>query len=136
MKCLSLKQPFADLVVSGRKTIELRTWNTRFRGPFLVHASGNPDKEACLLFKLDPASLVRGAVIGKAVLFDVKEYGSASEFAKDKDKHLATDSYSGSRYGFLLKDAERFGKPVPMKGKLGFFEADINPQTSDGPGEI
>ena len=38
-KCLSLKQPYADLVVSGKKTIELRTWNTKFRGEFLVHAS-------------------------------------------------------------------------------------------------
>ena len=48
MKCLSLKQPFAELVVSGRKTIELRMWNTRYRGEFLVHASGNTDIEACM----------------------------------------------------------------------------------------
>ena len=32
MKCLSLKQPFADLLVLGEKTIELRKWNTKFRG--------------------------------------------------------------------------------------------------------
>ena len=38
-KCLSLKQPYADLLVAGKKTIELRTWNTKFRGEFLVHAS-------------------------------------------------------------------------------------------------
>jgi hypothetical protein len=28
-KCLSLKQPYADLLVAGKKTIELRTWNTK-----------------------------------------------------------------------------------------------------------
>ncbi len=33
-KCLSLKQPYAELTVSGKKTIELRTWNTKFRGEF------------------------------------------------------------------------------------------------------
>ena len=38
MKCLSLKQPFAELLASGKKTIELRKWNTRFRGRFLIHA--------------------------------------------------------------------------------------------------
>ena len=38
MKCLSISQPFADLVVSGKKTIELRNWNTNFRGEFLIHA--------------------------------------------------------------------------------------------------
>jgi ASCH domain len=37
-KCLSIRQPYAELVVSGRKTIELRKWITRFRGEFLVHA--------------------------------------------------------------------------------------------------
>ncbi|MFB5646865.1 MAG: ASCH domain-containing protein, partial [Candidatus Nitrosomaritimum yanchengensis] len=38
MKCLSVSQPFADLIISGNKTIELRNWNTAFRGEFLIHA--------------------------------------------------------------------------------------------------
>ncbi|MDQ6862918.1 MAG: ASCH domain-containing protein [Thermoproteota archaeon] len=37
MKGLSLKQPFAELLVSGRTTVELRKWNTKFRGKFLIH---------------------------------------------------------------------------------------------------
>ena len=44
-KCLSLRQPYAELVVSGRKTIELRKWNTRFRGEFLIHASKSTDRK-------------------------------------------------------------------------------------------
>jgi hypothetical protein len=36
-KCLSIRQPYADLIVSGRKTTELRKWNAQFRGEFLVH---------------------------------------------------------------------------------------------------
>ena len=136
MKCLSLKQPFADLVVSGRKTIELRTWNTRYRGPFLVHASGNADEEACALLGIDSGSLAKRAVVGKAVLVDVKEYKNAEEFVKDRGRHLATEAYSGSKYGFLLRDAVRFGKPIPLKGMLGFFGANINPQELHGPGEI
>ena len=39
MKALSLKQPFAELVVEGKKKIELRNWNTKFRGDFFIHAS-------------------------------------------------------------------------------------------------
>ena len=46
MKCLSLRQPFAKLIISGKKTIELRKWNTKFRGEFLVHASKKVNKEA------------------------------------------------------------------------------------------
>jgi hypothetical protein len=67
-KCLSLKQPYADLLVSGKKTIEIRTWNTKFRGEFLVHASKKVDKEACKRNKIDPDSLIIGAVVGKAIL--------------------------------------------------------------------
>ena len=41
MKCLSVCQPFAELIVQGKKTIELRNGITRFRGEFLVHAAKN-----------------------------------------------------------------------------------------------
>jgi predicted transcriptional regulator len=125
MKCLSLKQPFADMVVDGKKSIELRTWNTKFRGRFLIHASGNVDADACDLFGIQRDSLVKRAVIGEAVLYEVKKYNSDSELLSDKDKHLAFGSYFDSRYGFLLKDALKFDKPVPMPGKLGFFDVEI-----------
>jgi ASCH domain-containing protein len=40
LNCLSLRQPYAELVPAGRKTIEeTRTWKTNFRGKFLIHAS-------------------------------------------------------------------------------------------------
>ena len=47
MKCLSICQPFAELIVEGKKTIELRKWNTKFRGEFLVHAARNMLLEDC-----------------------------------------------------------------------------------------
>ena len=36
MKALSLKQPWAELILSEKKTIELRKWNTNFRGEFFM----------------------------------------------------------------------------------------------------
>lgn len=39
MKALTLRQPWAWLVIHGWKNIENRTWNTRFRGRFWVHTS-------------------------------------------------------------------------------------------------
>jgi len=125
MKCLSIKQPFAELVVQGRRTIEIRTWNTKFRGEFLVHASQKIDKEICKLHNIDPSKLIHGAIIGKAFLYDVKEYKSLKEFIRDKSKHLATERYSDHKYGFLLRDAKRLGKPVYMPGRLNFFNVDL-----------
>lgn len=39
MRALSLTQPWAWLVVHGGKLVENRVWNTRHRGPFLIHAA-------------------------------------------------------------------------------------------------
>ena len=72
MKCLSLKQPYAELLVAGKKTIEVRTRNTKYRGEFLVHASKKINEEACRRLKIDQAMLVTGAIIGNANLYDVK----------------------------------------------------------------
>lgn len=45
MKVLSIRQPYAWLIAIGCKTIENRTWNRKFRGRFLIHASqAKPEK--------------------------------------------------------------------------------------------
>jgi hypothetical protein len=121
LKCLSLKQPYAELVISGRKTIELRTWNTKFRGDFLVHASKSVDKKACERNRIDPSSVTAGAIVGKATLYDVKVYTNRQSFVKDKNKHLAGTKYLGHYYGFLIGDARRYTRPRFVRGKLGFF---------------
>ena len=100
-KCLSLKQPFAELLGSGKKTIEVRKWNTKFRGQFLVHASTNIDEEACKRLKIDQTTkLVTGAIIGKANLYDVISYGSKISFLKDKNKHFASSNYNNKIWFF------------------------------------
>ena len=119
MKALSLKQPFAELIISGKKTIELRNWNTHFRGDFLIHASKNPDKEAMKKFGF--AELPRGFIVGKSKLVGVKKYLNEKEHRKDKDKHLS--DYTWGNFGFILKDSERV-QPIPAKGKLNFWEFD------------
>jgi hypothetical protein len=41
MKALTICQPYAHLIVQGRKTCENRTWPTNYRGPMLIHAGKN-----------------------------------------------------------------------------------------------
>jgi ASC-1-like (ASCH) protein len=84
LKCLSLKQPYAELLVSGKKTIEVRKWNTKFRGRFLVHVSKNINEEACNRLKNRPSKTCNRGNIGKANLYDVISYGSRNSFLKDK----------------------------------------------------
>lgn len=118
MKALSLKQPYAELVISGKKTIELRKWKTKFRGEFLVHASKSVYKESMQRFGF--TDLPTGYIVGKAKLIEVKEYNNEKEHQADKGKHLASSSWG--KYGFVLSDAKRVNK-IPAKGKLNFWEA-------------
>ena len=120
MKALSLKQPFAELVISGKKTIELRKWNTNFRGNFFIHASKKPDEKAMKKFGFD--NLPYGFIVGEAELVDVKKYLNKKEYEKDKNKHLADSSWGS--FGFVLENPKRI-KPIPAKGSLGFWEFDF-----------
>lgn len=124
MKCLSISQPFADLVVSGKKTIEIRTWNTKFRGDFLIHAPIKVRTDDLKRLGIS-GTPVTGAIIGRAELVDVRIYATASQFDADYGMHFASGDYRNAQYGFMLSNARRFEKPVPYKGKLGFFTATI-----------
>lgn len=116
MKALSIKQPFAELILQGKKKIELRKWNTKFRGEFLIHAPKKPDSEA--MEKFGFKKLPCGFILGKANLVEVKKYKNKNEHKKDKKLHLASKDWG--EYGFILKNAKKL-KPVPCKGKLGFW---------------
>lgn len=120
MKALSIKQPFAELILLGRKKIELRKWNTKFRGEFFIHASKIPDKEAMRKFNFN--KLPCGFIVGKVNLMDVKKYNNEEEHKKDELFHLASN-YFGN-YGFILENPERI-KEISCKGKLGFFEFNV-----------
>ena len=118
MKALSIKQPFAELILQGKKKIELRKWNTKFRGEFLIHASLIPNKEAMKEFGF--SDLPIGCIVGKATLVDVKKYNNEEEHALDRNFHLASSYWSN--YGFILNNIKRIEKPIPCKGSLNFWE--------------
>ena len=116
MKALTLKQPWAELILKRKKKIELRRWNTHFRGEFLIHSSKIPDKKNMKKYGFN--KLPNGFIVGRANLFDVKKYENNKEFNKDKNKHLATKKWG--KYGFMLKNIKRI-KPIPAKGQLNFW---------------
>ena len=122
MKCLSICQPFAELIVQGKKTIELRRWNTKFRGEFLVHAAKNILTEECKRMNVSPSGITTGAIIGKVNLVDVKKYSSDKELKDDKKKHYSVSNHTKNKYGFILESPKKLRVPIPYSGKLNFFE--------------
>jgi hypothetical protein len=108
MKILSIRQPWAHLITRGSKDIENRSWSTKYRGPFLVHASLRVDKEACLEHQLDPSRLQTGGIIGIAEIVDcVQEHQS--------------EWFEGP-YGFVLRKRKRLPF-VKWTGALGLRDA-------------
>lgn len=41
-RALTVKQPYAGQIASGKKPIEFRSWSTDYRGDILITASANP----------------------------------------------------------------------------------------------
>lgn len=114
MIALSIRQPWAWLIVHGYKNIENRTWKTDRRGWFYVHTGNKVDKAGYdhvrrdfPLIPLPPlAELVRGGIVGQVRLLDCVTAHSSPWF--------------GGPYGFVLGGAH----PLPfvkMPGQLGFF---------------
>ena len=124
MKCLSVSQPFADLIISGKKIIELRNWNTNFRGEFLIHSPLKIRTDDSKRLKINK-KFVTGVIIGKAQLYDVKQYYSNKEIKSDQKFHFASKKFHNKTFGFMLKNAKPLRIPIPWKGQLGFFDVNI-----------
>jgi hypothetical protein len=129
MFALSLKQPWATLLVRGRKTIEVRNWPTARRGRVLIHAARLPDErpEAWTLVPealLDEARTV-GGIIGSGEIVECRAYRSPESFAGDQAAHLNEPSWFRPPvlYGFV------FASPAvlpfrPLPGWMRFFKVD------------
>ena len=108
---LSLKQPWASLVVAGRKSIEVRSWPTPRRGPILIHAARIPDARAEAWAWVPPelmaATKVVGGIIGAAEITGCLEYRDADAFAVDRVLHLNEAAWFRPPvlYGFIVSKA-------------------------------
>lgn len=124
MKALSIRQPWAWLIVNGHKPIENRSWRTAHRGPLLIHASQGMTRAeysdardlAEQLGIAIPAfdDLERGGIVGQATV---------TGCIADSDS-----PWFFGKYGFELVDA----KPLPfqpMRGRLSIFEVGEAPAT-------
>lgn len=130
--------------MSGAKTVELRGWTTAVRGEFLVHAARRIRLADCRRLGADPKALAVGAIVGRADLLDVVEYGSARSLDADRARHLAPRGYYGAlgasaggrsrtaRYGFVLGGARALRAPIPFPGRLGFFDVDTRSLAAAG----
>lgn len=116
---LSVRQPWAWLIVNGYKPVENRNWPTHFRGHVLIHASKGMTLEEYqaargMALRIDPTipfpafdKLERGGFVGCADVTDCVESSDSPWFVGE--------------YGFVVANAAPMPF-TPYRGQLNFFE--------------
>lgn len=110
MKVITIKQPFATLIIKGYKKYEFRTWRTKYRGEILIHAGKGVDKKAMQKFAYLNLEYPSGCIIGKVNITDCIEVDD------DFRKSLAQEDKIV--YGNIIKhtDWKGFGFKVEKSG--------------------
>ena len=144
VKIISVRQPWAWLIVAGHKDIENRTWRTSYRGSLLIHASQAMEENDFPVQRewiktwneyliagdespiVIPEDLPRGAIVGAVNLTDVWGDGVNTSVntvthprMADEIKHAQDNPWFEGPYGFEMADAVEFAEPIPWRGQLG-----------------
>ena len=125
MKALSIRQPWAELILQGHKTMDLRTYTVAHRGPLAIHVPKKVERQACLRYDLDPGTLPAGGVVGIVELVDVIPL-SESDYASQRDEHLATRGYRSPMFGWVLRAPRRLPEMVPLPGRRNLFNVELD----------
>lgn len=114
MLTLSIQQPWAWAICHAGKDIENRSWPTRVRGQFLIHAGKKVDVDGYDFlfeaFQLEPPpakGIERGGIVGIANIVDCVKQSKSPWFFGD--------------FGFVLTE-QRPLVFMPLRGQLGFFD--------------
>ena len=122
MKALTIRNPWATLIVEGYKEYEFRSWKTNYRGKILIHAGLGIDKELLEKFKDYDLDYIGGAIIGEADLVDCI---LVDEHLNNKLKKSNPRVYSKSKYtenyAWKLDNIKKYDKPIFIKGQLGLW---------------
>lgn len=107
MKALSVKQPWANMIAAGEKTIETRTWGTDYRGDLLIVSTKSP--------KIDPA----GFALAVARLVECRPMS-------ERDQLEACCSVYPDAVAWVFEDIREID-PFPVRGMPGLFEVEYPP---------
>ena len=111
MKALSVRQPWASLIASGKKTIEVRSWRTHYRGPLLICAAKKPRGLGAV-----------GVALAVVNLVGVRRFQRG-------DARAACFEATTDQFAWLLGNVRRID-PIPVTGKLKMFDVALPERAS------
>jgi ASCH domain-containing protein len=118
MKAISIRQPWAQLVIEGIKDIENRNWFTKYRGKLYIHAAKTFERDAAEQLLISHPHL-------KQIIFDsTKLLGCVIGHVEMKNcVQFHPSEWFQGKYGFVLQGPKKM-KPYYIKGKLNIFDFD------------
>ena len=124
MHAITICEPYATLIRMGPKRVENRTWETKYRGPLIIHAG----KSKAWLDSYEPVpNMVFGAVVAICELAACVHKDSLDKFAaRDREKWgwLPNHEHALGPWCWVLTDVHRFLTPVPWPGRQGLWNID------------
>lgn len=130
MKVISIRQPWASLIINGYKKYEFRTWKTSFRGIIYIHASQQMEKNQLDRFQSLKFHYPTGVIIGMVEITDcVKVTKLWEDQLIEQNEFIYGATRNRTGYAFEMKQAYKFEKPIKVSGQLGIWnyyqESDI-----------
>ena len=135
MKAISLQNPWAQLVVSGFKTVEAKTWTTDYRGELLICSKARSDKllEKAVLDVIEEETdlafeqsefFVNGAVLGKVQLVDIRPL-TEDDLEESWMDPAELEAAETPLYAWVFDNAEPIAEPIEVKGKPRLFDVEL-----------
>jgi hypothetical protein len=111
---LGVRQPWAELILRGRKTIEVRSQNTQVRGTIYLYSSKKiSDLPAANVavreHALESAKLPFGLLVGSVEIWNTRPAETNDARAACVPANLLVDHYA-----WELRNPQRFHKPIPV----------------------
>ncbi len=130
MKVLSITEPMATLISTGKKHIETRSWKTNYRGKLLIHSSKTKIRKEWkenkeLMSLLEDNELNYGKIICECNLDDciLMTESFIDEIKKNHQEYIC-GIYEVGRYAWVLSDIKILDKKIDVKGSLGLWNYD------------
>lgn len=124
MKVLTIKEPWATLIIKGYKKYEFRSWKTKYRGKILIHAGLSIDKNNVSKFNNYNLEYSQGQIIGEAKLVDCILVDESLQKELQEKNLLVYGNNNIGKYAWKLENVVKYDKKEKIKGKLGLWNYD------------
>lgn len=124
VKVLTVKQPWATLIVEGIKKYEFRSWKTKYRGEVLIHAGLSEEKEEIKKFESLNLNFPKGKIIGIVNIVDCLLLDDSLNKQIISSHNVAYGNKYRTGYAWKLDGARKIKLDKEVKGKLGLWNLD------------